>query len=278
MFWKDRLRKLEVDENVIPIELTIEGLIDSDEDRASYNSLTNKPTINGHTITGDMTNEDLGIPTKTSDLIDDGKYLTKQEQSDWNENDTSSPAYVKNRPYYINDRIEDKQILGGNYTVQRFTEIGLGYKAITDTLLVAYNKYKITWDGNTYYMTALPAGGSRVYIGDINKDPYFRIETYQTTEGQKYIMVDYPSDADAVHSIYLFSLKSEPMATQEFVDFISEIVPTPIDNTARVGSAIVDVSTVSGEEFVTTIYMASANKRWKLSITDLGELKIEEVK
>ena len=278
MFWKDRLRKIEVDENVIPIELTIEGLLDSDQDRASYNSLTNKPTINGHTITGDMTNEDLGIPTKASDLIDDGKYLTEQEQSDWNENDTSSPAYVKNRPYYINDRIEDKQILGGNYTVQRFTEIGLGYRAITDTLLVAYNKYKITWDGTTYYMTALPAGGSRVYIGDINKDPYFRIETYQTTEGQKYIMVDYPSDVDAVHSIYLSSLKSEPMATQEFVDFISKIVPTPTDNTARVGSAIVDVSVVSGEEFVTTIYMASANKQWKLSITDLGELKIEEVK
>ena len=278
MFWKDRLRKIEVDENVIPIELTIEGLLDSDQDRASYNSLTNKPTINGHTITGDMANEDLGIPTKASDLIDDGKYLIEQEQSDWNENDTSSPAYVKNRPYYINDRIEDKQILGGNYTVQRFTEIGLGYRAITDTLLVAYNKYKITWDGTTYYMTALPAGGSRVYIGDINKDPYFRIETYQTTEGQKYIMVDYPSDADAVHSIYLSSLKSEPMATQEFIDFISNIVPTPTDNTARVGSAIVDVSVVSGEEFVTTIYMASANKQWKLSITDLGELKIEEVK
>lgn len=262
MFWKDRLRKIEVDENVIPIELTIEGLLDSDQDRASYNSLTNKPTINGHTITGDMTNEDLGIPTKASDLIDDGKYLTEQEQSDWNENDTSSPAYVKNRPYYINDRIEDKQILGGNYTVQRFTEIGLGYRAITDTLLVAYNKYKITWDGTTYYMTALPAGGSRVYIGDINKDPYFRIETYQTTEGQKYIMVDYPSDADAVHSIYLSSLKSEPMATQEFVDFIQSLCG---------GGGTTPVIEQDA------LYLRSPNKLWKITMTDLGEFRVDEV-
>lgn len=275
MFWKDRLRKIEVDENVIPIELTIEGLLDSDEDRASYNSLTNKPTINGHTITGDMTNEDLGIPTKASDLIDDGKYLTEQEQSDWNENDTSSPAYIKNRPFYINDRVEDKQILGGNYTVQRFTEIGLGYKAITDTLLVAYDKYKVTWDGTTYYMTALPGGGSRVYIGDINKDPYFRIETYQTTEGQKYIMIDYPSDVDAVHSIYLSSLKSENVISDWFSNIINSKKDEP---SSLVGSAIVDKSIVAGQEVdvFNCIFLRSPNKIWKITMKDTGEFNIEE--
>lgn len=261
MFWKDRLRKVEADENVIPIELVIEGVVSDENDKTSYSSLKNKPTINGQTLDGDMTNEDLGIPTKASDLENDGTYLTEQEQSDWNENDASSPAYIKNRPYYINDRIEDKQILGGNYTVQRFTEIGLGYKAITDTLLIAYDKYKITWDGTTYYMTALPAGGSRVFIGDINTAPYFRIETYQTTEGVKYIMIDYPSDVDAVHSIYLSSLKTEPVATQEFVDFITSI-----------GSG-------GGSGVVTrdAIYLTSPNKTWKISMTDLGEFRIDEV-
>ena len=137
-------KKIETEEYEIPINLYIEGVVDNDKDKSSYNSLKNKPTINGQTITGDLTNADLGIPTKTSDLIDDGTYLKEQEQSDWNENDTSSPAYVKNRPFYINDRIEDVSILDGNYTVKRFTEIGLGYKELTDTLLIAYNKYKIT--------------------------------------------------------------------------------------------------------------------------------------
>ena len=275
MFWKDRLRKIEVDENVIPIELTIEGLIDSDQDRASYNSLTNKPTINGHTITGDMTNEDIGIPTKASDLIDDGKYLTEQKQADWNENDTSSPAYIKNRPLYINDRVEDKSILGGNYTVKRFTEIGLGYKEKTDTLLVAYDKYKITWDGTTYYMTAFPAGGTRVFIGNINEAPYFRIETYQDLEGEKYIMIDYPSDADAVHSIYLSSLKSENVVS----DWFSDIIDSKIKQLSSVGYAVVDKAIVAGKEVevFNEIFLRSPNKIWKITMKDSGEFVTQEV-
>lgn len=250
-------KKIETEEYEIPINLYIEGVVDNDKDKSSYNSLKNKPTLNGQTITGDLTNADLGIPTKTSDLIDDGTYLKEQEQSDWNENDTSSPAYVKNRPFYINDRIEDVSILDGNYTVKRFTEIGLGYKELTDTLLIAYNKYKITWDGSTYYMTALPAGGSRVFIGDLNTEPYFRIETYQTLEGDKYIMIDYPSDADAVHSIALSSLKSAPVATQEFMDFISgNSSPIVVQN---------------------ELILTSPNKTFRITLTDLGEFRIEEV-
>ena len=268
------LNRIETEEYEIPINLYIEGVVDNDKDRSSYNSLNNKPTLNGQTLVGNMTNADVGIPTKASDLIDDGKYLTEQEQADWNENDTSSPAYIKNRPLYINDRVEDKSILGGNYTVKRFTEIGLGYKEKTDTLLIAYDKYKITWDGTTYYMTALPAGGSRVYIGDINKDPYFRIETYQTTEGQKYIMIDYPSDADAVHSIYLSSLKSENVVS----DWFSDIIDSKIKQLSSVGYAVVDKAIVAGKEVevFNEIFLRSPNKIWKITMKDSGEFNIEE--
>ena len=213
--------RIETEEYEIPINLYIEGVVDNDKDKSSYNSLKNKPTLNGQTLVGDMTNVDLGIPTKASDLIDDGKYLTEQEQADWNENDTSSPAYIKNRPFYIDDRTEGESILSGNYTIQHFTEIGLGYKASTDILLEAYKKYKIVWDGKTYYMTALPNGGTRVVVGDIEKEPYFRIETYQTLENEKFIIIDYPSDVDAVHSISLSTLISQPVATQFFKDMVN---------------------------------------------------------
>ena len=106
-------------------------------------------------------------------------------------------------------------------------------------------------------MTALPAGGSRVFIGDLNTEPYFRIETYQTLEGDKYIMIDYPSDADAVHSIALSSLKSAPVATQEFMDFISgNSSPIVIQN---------------------ELFLTSPNKTFRITLTDLGEFRIEEV-
>lgn len=53
----------------------------------SYNDLSNKPSI----------------PTATSDLTNDSGFITlsdvpAQEQADWNETDTSDPAYIKNKP------------------------------------------------------------------------------------------------------------------------------------------------------------------------------------
>lgn len=239
--------RIETEEYEIPINLYIEGVVDNDKDKSSYNSLKNKPTLNGQTLVGNMTNADVGIPTKASDLIDDGKYLTEQEQADWNENDITSPAYIKNRPFYINDRVEADSILGGNYTVQHYTEIGLGYKAPTDTLLIAYNKYKIVWDGETYYMTAIPNGGSRVFIGDLETSPYFRIETYSDIEGQKYIIIDYPSDVDAVHSIYLSSLSSAPVTDDNFTPTFKEF------------------------------YMKSPTKVFKVTMNDSGEFVTQEV-
>lgn len=242
--YDDRLRKIEKEENVIPIELTIEGLIDSEKDKTNYNSLNNLPTLNGNTLIGNMTNETLGIPTKASDLIDDGAYLTEQTQADWAENDITSPAYIKNRPFYINDLIDDVSILNGNYTIQHFTEIGLGYKAETDTLLVPYKKYKIIWDGEQYYMTALPGGGTRVYIGDINTAPYFRFETYKDLEDKQYILIDHPSDVDAVHAIQLTSLTSKPVATENLV--------------------------------FTQFYMKSENKLFRVRMNDNGEFVVTE--
>lgn len=43
---------------------------------SSYNDLSNKPQINGNTLTGNKSNADLGIPTKTSDLNNDSGFIT----------------------------------------------------------------------------------------------------------------------------------------------------------------------------------------------------------
>lgn len=41
-----------------------------------YDTLTNKPAINGVTLSGDKTTAELGLPTKTSDLVNDSGYIT----------------------------------------------------------------------------------------------------------------------------------------------------------------------------------------------------------
>jgi hypothetical protein len=55
---------------------------------SDYNELTNKPSINGVELTGDKTNSQLGIPTKTSDLTNDSGFLTSESEPAFN----SSPA------------------------------------------------------------------------------------------------------------------------------------------------------------------------------------------
>lgn len=43
---------------------------------SDYNALTNKPSINGVTLLGDKSTAELGLPTKTSDLVNDSGYIT----------------------------------------------------------------------------------------------------------------------------------------------------------------------------------------------------------
>ena len=43
----------------------------------NYNDLSNKPLINGVTLVGDKSLSEIGIPTKTSDLVNDSGFITE---------------------------------------------------------------------------------------------------------------------------------------------------------------------------------------------------------
>jgi len=83
---------------------------ETDVDDPSY--IQNKPTIPAAQINSDW-NASSGvaeilnkptIPTATSDLTNDSGFITSsdvpgaQEQADWNESNSSDPAYIKNKP------------------------------------------------------------------------------------------------------------------------------------------------------------------------------------
>lgn len=51
---------------------------------SNYDQLTNKPSINGVTLTGDKTTSDLGI--------------VENVQADWDETDSTAPSYIQNKP------------------------------------------------------------------------------------------------------------------------------------------------------------------------------------
>ena len=55
-------------------------IIDGGHGTHDYTALINKPRINGVTLTGNKTTDQLGIsiPTKTSDLINDSNFITEE--------------------------------------------------------------------------------------------------------------------------------------------------------------------------------------------------------
>jgi hypothetical protein len=110
-------------------ELNDDNIIDGDlqptNPSLDYDVLENKPKLNGKTIQGSKTNEDYGIPTKTSDLENDSDFVsdasyvhtdnnyTSEEQSklegiesgaevnvqsDWDQSDSSADDFIKNKP------------------------------------------------------------------------------------------------------------------------------------------------------------------------------------
>lgn len=65
----------------IALQLEEESAINFDVDMKTelnkdYDGLVHKPSINGVTLSGNKTNEDLGIPTKTSELTNDLGFIS----------------------------------------------------------------------------------------------------------------------------------------------------------------------------------------------------------
>lgn len=59
-----------------PITMQTVEFIRGGSGTPNYDTLTNKPSINGVTLLGDKSTAELGLPTKTSDLVNDSGYIT----------------------------------------------------------------------------------------------------------------------------------------------------------------------------------------------------------
>ena len=57
-------------------------IAESAGEAGDYNSLDNLPSLNGVKLKGDLTNEEVGIPTKTSELENDANFVPYQVQDD----------------------------------------------------------------------------------------------------------------------------------------------------------------------------------------------------
>ena len=134
-------------------ELNDDNIIDGDlqptNPSLDYDVLENKPKLNGKTIQGSKTNEDYGIPTKTSDLENDSDFVsdanyvhtdnnyTSEEQSklegiesgaevnvqsDWEQSNNAADDYIKNKPENL---VQDANYVhtDNNYTTEEKSKL-----------------------------------------------------------------------------------------------------------------------------------------------------------
>ena len=126
-------------------ELNDDNIIDGDlqptNPSLDYDTLENKPVLNGKRIQGSHDSEYYGIPTKTSDLENDSDFVsdanyvhtdnnyTSEEQSklediesgaevnvqsDWSETDNSKDDFIKNKPTKVSDFQNDSGFITKN--------------------------------------------------------------------------------------------------------------------------------------------------------------------
>ena len=88
----------------------------------NYNSLSNKPQINGHTLSGNLTTSQLGIsiPTKTSDLTNDSDFVVDANYIHTDNNYTNSDkAIVDNVTSNLTNKVD--KVNGKGLSTNDFT-------------------------------------------------------------------------------------------------------------------------------------------------------------
>lgn len=87
-------------------------------------------------------------------------------QSDWNQNDSTQPDYVKNRPFYTGNPVETVLVEESTVT---FAETDGFYMARFPSTFEATvgETYKVSWDGTVYECTCVPFNGDHV-IGNLS--------------------------------------------------------------------------------------------------------------
>lgn len=97
------------------------------------------------------------------------KINGKNEGVDWNENDETSPAFVKNRPFYTGEAVLTEIIPEQTYTLSSSGSFTM-YVDQSGTYpysLEVGKDYTIVYNGTTYELTSNTIE-STVYVGDIN--------------------------------------------------------------------------------------------------------------
>ena len=166
---------------------------------------------NGNIIINVSSSVDDAITLATAGTYSDKNIIfnikTPQNsvQPDWNQNDDTQPDYVKNRPFYTGDQVEN--IFVEESTVS-FADTGDGYYGgqIQSTFVPTIGEtYKVSWDGADYECTCIETNGIPL-LGDFNivfgmHDPADEPFLIDARDGKKLGIITVDSSASHTFSI-----------------------------------------------------------------------------
>ena len=166
---------------------------------------------NGNIIINVSSSADDAITLATAGTYSDKNIIfnikTPQNsvQPDWNQNDDTQPDYVKNRPFYTGDPVEN--IFVEESTVS-FADTGDGYYGgqIQSTFVPTVGEtYKVSWDGADYECTCIETNGIPL-LGDFNivfgmHDPADEPFLIDARDGKKLGIITVDSSASHTFSI-----------------------------------------------------------------------------
>ena len=92
--------------------------------------------------------DENGIPTEW-----EAADMPEQVQGDWNQNDDTQPDYVKNRPFYTGDPVENVLVEESTVTFADSNDGGYAAELPPTFEATVGETYKVSWDGTVYECT-----------------------------------------------------------------------------------------------------------------------------
>lgn len=183
---------------------------------------------------------DTSISYNSQTLTDEQKSQARTNigvgQPDWNQNDSTQPDYVKNRPFYTGNPVET--VLVEESTVSFAEDRGLYGAQIQSSFAATVGEtYKVSWDGTTYECTCVDFRNTPA-IGNLS------IAGAGSDTGEPFLMIVNPggririgtADTSASHTISISGYaESVVKIDQKYLPVASETEPgiisiTPLSN------------------------------------------------
>ena len=153
-------------------------------------------------------------------------------QPDWNQNDSAAADYVKNRPFYTSDRVEN--VLVEESTVSFAENRGLYMAQFPSTFEATVGEtYKVSWDGAAYESSCVVFSGMTI-IGNLS------LMGYGSDTGEPFIMN--VENGKRIHIATADTSASHTISISGYIESVVKINPKYLPMASETEPGIIELN------------------------------------